>query len=118
MVAGGEAGKGCTGTWGRFHCRNGWEVEMVAGGDAGNGYTVVHVPVEGFTAVMTGRSISCQFGGRRVARGWLYSYLDRQEVLIGQGRRGFQRGTGSVQGEEIASEIFSPESNQIHFWTQ
>ena len=38
MVAGGEAGNECTGTWRRVHCRNGWEVEMVAGGDAGNDF--------------------------------------------------------------------------------
>ena len=44
----------------------------------------VQVPGEEFTAGMPGMSRYCQMGGRRVAREWLYSYLDRQEVLIGQ----------------------------------
>jgi hypothetical protein len=48
---------------------------------------------KGFTTGMAGRSTYCHRGGRRVTRGWLYSYLDRQE------------------GEGIASEIFSPESD-------
>ena len=44
----------------------------------------VKAPGEGFTAGMAGRSRYCQMGERRGGRGWLYSYLDRQEILIGQ----------------------------------
>ena len=75
MVAGGQAGNGCRGTWRRDHCRNTWKVNMVAGGQAGNGYAC------------TWKRDHCRNtleGGRKVTRGWLYSYPYRQEVLIGQ----------------------------------
>ena len=39
MVEVGEAGNDCTSTWGRFYCRNGWEVNVLAVVEAGNGCT-------------------------------------------------------------------------------
>ena len=140
MLAGGEAGNSCTGTWRRVHCRNSWQAEMVTRGETGNSCTGtwrrVHYrnswQVEMVTGGETGIAVQVP-GGEELHERSRYSHRGCRRATGGspgdgcivtltgrgswQGRWGFQGGIESVLGEGIASEIFSPDSDKNLFLT-
>ena len=81
MVEVGEAGNDCTSTWRRFYWKE-WLGGQYVGRSGSRKWLYKNLGKGLLQEWLGGRDIARWVRGG--GRGWLYSYLDRQEILIGQ----------------------------------